>query len=171
VHRSSGTCPPGMVLHIKDYALHGLISPRHHSNVNHISSLNLSNICMKSLTNHLRAQRHYTDPLYKAKETKRQPIGLIPTRNGKFPPMNIMGRLVMRPPILLVRSCIYLFHFFLGSLSFLSRGFLLPSRGSPGRSISRFSFSYGFYLLPAAFTPWAFSPFFPQDKMYPGRSS
>jgi hypothetical protein len=47
------------------------------------------------------------------------------------------------------------------------RGFLLPSRGSPGRSISRFSFSYGFYLLPAAFTSWAFSPFFPQDKMYP----
>jgi hypothetical protein len=48
------------------------------------------------------------------------------------------------------------------------RGFLLPSRGSPGRSISRFYFSYGFYLLPAAFTSWAFSPFFPQDKMYPG---
>jgi hypothetical protein len=71
VHRSSGTCPPGMVLHIKDYALHGLISPRHHSNVNHISSLKLSNICMKSLTNHLRAQRHYTDLLYKAKETNR----------------------------------------------------------------------------------------------------
>jgi hypothetical protein len=71
VHRSSGTCPPGMVLHIKGYALQGLISPRHHSNVNHISSSNLSNICITSLTNLLRAQRPYTDPLYKAKEIKR----------------------------------------------------------------------------------------------------
>jgi hypothetical protein len=58
-----------MVLHIKNYALHGLISPRDHSNVNHISSLNLSNICMKFLAYHLRAQRHYTDLLYKAEET------------------------------------------------------------------------------------------------------
>jgi hypothetical protein len=61
----------GMVLHIKGYALQGLISPRHHSNVNHISSLNLSNICITSLTNLLRAQRPYTNPLYKAKATKR----------------------------------------------------------------------------------------------------
>jgi hypothetical protein len=53
------------------YALQGLISPRYHSNVNHISSLNLSNICITSLTNLLRAQRHYTDPLYKAKKIKR----------------------------------------------------------------------------------------------------
>ena len=44
---------------------------RHHSNVHHISSLNLSNVCMKSLTNHHIALRHYTDPLYRAKETKR----------------------------------------------------------------------------------------------------
>jgi hypothetical protein len=75
-----------MVLHIKDYALHGLISPRDHSNVNHISSLNLSNTCMKFLAYHLRAQRHYTDLLYKAEERPtEQPIGLIPTRDGKFP--------------------------------------------------------------------------------------
>jgi hypothetical protein len=60
-----------MVLHIKGYALQGLISPKHHGNVNHISSLNLSNICITSLTNLLRAQRPYTDPLYKAKATKR----------------------------------------------------------------------------------------------------
>jgi hypothetical protein len=60
-----------MVLHIKDYALHGLISPRDHSNANHISSLKLSNKCMKSLTYHLRAQRYYTDLLYKAEETDR----------------------------------------------------------------------------------------------------
>ena len=44
VHQSSGTCPPGMVLHIKSYALQGLISPKNHGNVNHISSLNLSNM-------------------------------------------------------------------------------------------------------------------------------
>jgi hypothetical protein len=60
-----------MVLHIKDYALHGLISPRDHRNVNHISSLKLSNICMKSITHHLRAQRYYLDLPYKAKETDR----------------------------------------------------------------------------------------------------
>jgi hypothetical protein len=40
-------------------------------NVNHISSLKLSNICITSLTNLLKARRPYTDPLYKAKETKR----------------------------------------------------------------------------------------------------
>jgi hypothetical protein len=60
-----------MVLHIKGYALQGLISPKHHGNVNHVSSLKLSNICITSLTNLLRAQRPYTDPLYKAKEIKR----------------------------------------------------------------------------------------------------
>jgi len=60
-----------MVLHIKNYALHGLISPRDHRNVNHLSSLRLSNICMKSLTHHLRAQRYYTNLLYRAKETNR----------------------------------------------------------------------------------------------------
>jgi hypothetical protein len=57
--------------HQKSYALQGLISPRHHSNVNHISSLKLSNICITSLTNLLRAQRPYTNPLYKAKAIKR----------------------------------------------------------------------------------------------------
>jgi hypothetical protein len=60
-----------MVLHIKGYALQGLISPRHHSNVNQISSLRLSNICITPLTNLLIAQRPYTDPLYKAKGTKK----------------------------------------------------------------------------------------------------
>jgi hypothetical protein len=74
-----------MVLHIKGYALQGLISPKHHGNVNHISSLKLSNMCITSLTNLLKAQRPYTDPLYKAKEPKGQLIRLIPTRNGKFP--------------------------------------------------------------------------------------
>jgi hypothetical protein len=74
-----------MVLHIKGYALQGLISLKHHGNANHISSLNLSNVCITSLTNLLIAQRPYTDPPYKAKATKRQPIGSIPTRTGKFP--------------------------------------------------------------------------------------
>jgi hypothetical protein len=59
-----------MVLHIKGYALQGLISPRNHSNVNHISSSKLSDICITSLANLLRAQRPYTYPLYRAKETK-----------------------------------------------------------------------------------------------------
>jgi hypothetical protein len=61
-----GTCPSGMVLHIKNFALHGLISPWDHSNVNHISSLILSNACIRPLAYHLIAQRHYTDLLYKA---------------------------------------------------------------------------------------------------------
>jgi hypothetical protein len=60
-----------MVLHIKGYALQGLISPRHHSNVNQISSLKLSNVCITPLTNLQKAQRPYTDPLYKAKAIKR----------------------------------------------------------------------------------------------------
>ena len=51
--------------------LHGLISLRDHSNVNHISLLKLSNICLKSLTYHLRAQRHYTYLPYKVEETNR----------------------------------------------------------------------------------------------------
>jgi hypothetical protein len=64
----SGTCPSGMVLHIKNYALHGLISHRDHSNVNHISSLILSNICIKALIYRSTAQRHYKNPQYKIEE-------------------------------------------------------------------------------------------------------
>jgi hypothetical protein len=60
-----------MVLHIKNFALHGLISPWDHSDVNHISSLNLSNTCIKPLTYHLIAQRYYTNPLYKVEERDR----------------------------------------------------------------------------------------------------
>jgi hypothetical protein len=68
-----GTCPLGMVLHIKNFTLHGLISPRDHSNVNHISSLILSNACIKPLAYHLIAQRHYNDLLYKAEEKDKMP--------------------------------------------------------------------------------------------------
>jgi hypothetical protein len=56
--------------HQKGYALQGLISPKHHGNVNQISSLKLSNVCMTPLTNLLIAQKPYTDPPYKVKATK-----------------------------------------------------------------------------------------------------
>jgi hypothetical protein len=80
-----GTCPSGMVLHIKNFALHGLISPRDHSNVNHISSLILSNACIRPLPYHLIAQRHYTDLLYNAEEKTKCSIGPASIRRGKFP--------------------------------------------------------------------------------------
>jgi hypothetical protein len=68
-----GNCPSGMVLHIKKFSLHGLISPRDHRNFNHISSLILSNACTKLLAYHPIAQRHYNDLLYKAKEKDKMP--------------------------------------------------------------------------------------------------
>jgi hypothetical protein len=64
----SGTYPSGMVLHIKSYTLHGFISHRDHSNVNHISSSMLLNICIKPLIHQLIAQRHYKNPQYKIGE-------------------------------------------------------------------------------------------------------
>jgi hypothetical protein len=69
----NGTCPSGMVLHIKNFALHGLISHRDHSNVNHVSSLILSNICIKTLIYHPIAQRHYKELQYKAEEKDKTP--------------------------------------------------------------------------------------------------
>jgi hypothetical protein len=80
-----GTCPSGMVLHIKNFALHGLFSPRDHSNVNHISSLILSNGSIRLLAYHLIAQRYYTDLLYKAEEKTKSPVGPTSIRKGKFP--------------------------------------------------------------------------------------
>jgi hypothetical protein len=64
----NGTCPSGMVLHIKGYTLHGLISHRDHGNVNHISSLILLNTCIKSLIHQSIAQRRYTSLQYKSGE-------------------------------------------------------------------------------------------------------
>jgi hypothetical protein len=64
----NGTCPPGMVLHIKSYTLHGLISHWDHSNVNHISSSILLNICIKTLIHQSIAQRHYRNLQYKIRE-------------------------------------------------------------------------------------------------------
>jgi hypothetical protein len=69
----NGTCPSGMVLHIKNYAFHGLISQRDHSNVNHISSLILSNICIKTLIYHPIAQRHYKNLQYKVEKKNKIP--------------------------------------------------------------------------------------------------
>jgi hypothetical protein len=80
-----GTCPSGMVLHIKNFALHGLISPRDHSNVNHISSLILSNACIKPLAYHLIAQRHYNDLLYKAEEKDKMPYWASIHKKRKVP--------------------------------------------------------------------------------------
>jgi hypothetical protein len=74
-----------MILHIKNFTLHGLISHRDHSNVNHISSLILSNACIKPLIYHPIAQRHYNDLLYKAKKKTKFPIGPASIREGKFP--------------------------------------------------------------------------------------
>ena len=62
----TSTCLSRMVLHIKNFALHGLISHRDHSNVNHISSLILSNTCIKPLIYQSIAQRHYNDLQCKA---------------------------------------------------------------------------------------------------------
>jgi hypothetical protein len=69
----------------------------------------------------------------------------------------------MRPPILQLGLDLL----FLGlDLLFLVEKLLIAFLGIPGRSISRFH-SFGFYLLPATFTLWAFSPFFPQGKVQP----
>jgi hypothetical protein len=80
----NGTCPSGMILHINSYALHGLISHRDHSNVNHISSSILLNMCIKSLIHQSKSQRHYTSLQYKFGEKTRHPIGLVSTGKGKF---------------------------------------------------------------------------------------
>jgi hypothetical protein len=80
----AGTCPSSMVLHIKNFTLHGLISPRDHSNVNHISSLILSNASIRPLAYHLISQRYYTDLLYKAEEETKCPVGPASIGKGNF---------------------------------------------------------------------------------------
>jgi hypothetical protein len=64
----NGTCLSGMVLHIKIYALHGLISHGDHRNVNHISSSLLLNICIKTLIHQSISQRCYKNLRYKIGE-------------------------------------------------------------------------------------------------------
>jgi hypothetical protein len=74
-----------MVLHIKKFSLHGFISPQVHSNVNHISSLILSNASIRPLAYHLIAQRYYNDLLYKAEEEIKCLVGPASIGKGKFP--------------------------------------------------------------------------------------
>jgi hypothetical protein len=81
----NGTCPSGMVLHIKGYALHGLISHRDHSNVNHISSLILLNTCIKSLIHQSIAQRRYTSLQYKSGEKDKASYWASVHRKRKVP--------------------------------------------------------------------------------------
>jgi len=74
--------------------------------------------------------------------------------------MDLMNWLMMRPPILQLGLDL----FFYGSRCFLLRSLLLLSRGSLGEV------SQGFILrllFSVAFTPQAFSLFFPQGKAQP----
>ena len=73
-----GTYLSGMFLHINNYTF---ISHKDHSNVNHISSSILLNMCIKSLIHQLTTQRHYTS----LEKRTRRLIGLVSTRKGKFP--------------------------------------------------------------------------------------
>jgi hypothetical protein len=74
-----------MVLDIKGYSLHGIISHREHSNVNHISSSILLNIYIKYLIHLSIAQRCNTSLLYKSGRKKKCLMGLVPTEKGEFP--------------------------------------------------------------------------------------
>jgi hypothetical protein len=80
-----GTCLSGMVLHIKNYTLHGLISDRDHRNVNHISSSILSNVCIKSLIYHSIAQRLYKNLQYKVEKKDKIPYWASIHKEGKVP--------------------------------------------------------------------------------------
>jgi hypothetical protein len=80
-----GTCLSGMILHINRYALHGLISHRDHSNVNHIQSSILLNMCIKPLL----PSQMLKDIIQICKayleEVTGRPIGIVSTRKGMFP--------------------------------------------------------------------------------------
>jgi hypothetical protein len=82
--------------------------------------------------------------------------------------MNIMGRLVMRPPILLVRSCFIIF-LRVPLVSYREAFYCLL--GDPLGEASLGFISYGFYLLLAAFTPWPLAPSSHKTKCNPQRSS
>jgi hypothetical protein len=64
----NGPCLLAMVLHIKSYSLHGLISHMDHGNVNHISSLILFKRMHKIPNTLTIAQRCYTSLQYKSGE-------------------------------------------------------------------------------------------------------
>jgi hypothetical protein len=64
----NGTCPSGMVLHIKKLRPPWAHQSQDHSNVNHISSSILLNICIKPLIHQSIAPRHYKNLQYKIGE-------------------------------------------------------------------------------------------------------
>jgi hypothetical protein len=73
-----------MILHINTYALHGLISHKDHSNVNHIQSSILLNMCIKPLL-HSQVLKDIIQ-ICKAslEEVTGRPTGLVSTGNGMF---------------------------------------------------------------------------------------
>jgi hypothetical protein len=74
-----------MILHINKYALHGLISHKDHSNVNHIQSSILLNMCIKPLL----PSQVLKDIIQICKpsllEVTERPIGQMLTGCGMFP--------------------------------------------------------------------------------------
>jgi hypothetical protein len=80
-----GTCPSGMILHINRYALHGLISHRDHSNVNHIQSSILLNMCIKPLLPSQVLKDIIQICKASLEEVTGRPIGLVSTGKGMFP--------------------------------------------------------------------------------------
>jgi hypothetical protein len=80
-----GTCPSGMILHINNYALHGLISHKDHSNVNHIQSSILLNMCIKPLLPSQVLKDIIQICKASLEEVSGHPIGLVSTGKGMFP--------------------------------------------------------------------------------------
>jgi hypothetical protein len=79
-----GTCPSGMILHINRYALHGLISHRDHSNVNHIQSSILLNMCIKPFLPSQVLKDIIQICKASLEEVTGRPIGLVSTGNVMF---------------------------------------------------------------------------------------
>jgi hypothetical protein len=80
----NGTCPSGMILHINNYALHGLISHSDHKNVNHILSSILLNMCIKSLIHQSKLKDITQACNTHLEKMEGHPIGLVSTRKGEF---------------------------------------------------------------------------------------
>jgi hypothetical protein len=74
-----------MILHINRYALHGLISHRDHSNVNHIQSSILLSMCIKSLLPSQVLKDIIQICKASLEEVTGRLIGLVSTENGMFP--------------------------------------------------------------------------------------
>jgi hypothetical protein len=74
-----------MILHINIYALHGLISHRDHSNVNHIQSSILLNMSIKPFLPSQVLKDIIQICKASLEEVTGRPIGLVSTGNGMFP--------------------------------------------------------------------------------------